>query len=117
MAKANNKNRTALKLVQKFHPNVRRVIDATKSIDVLVTAKDCKSASSKMADECAVAKALQRNHSGAIVSVSTTYVIDGEKATRYKTPNAISKEIVSFDRSHVFEPGEYSLRAPSKCEQ
>ncbi len=107
----------ALQIVQKYHPNVKKVVDATKSLAVRVTKKDCDNASSNMPDECAVAKAIQRQHLSAIISSTTSYVIDGDKAVRYKTPMAINKEIVSFDRSHVFAPGDYKLNAPSKHEK
>jgi hypothetical protein len=107
----------ALSIVQKYHPSVRKVIDATKPLILQVSKKDCDSASAGRADQCAVAKAVQRQHDGAIISATTSYVIDGETATRYKTPMAINKELVSFDRSRVFAPGEYTLNAPSKHER
>lgn len=108
---------TALGIVKRYFPNVKKVIDATESIDVRVTKRDCDSASSKMPEECAMAKAVKRHHSGAIISNATSYVIDGDVATRYKTPMSVTKEIVSFDRNHTFEPGDYSLRAPAPTER
>jgi hypothetical protein len=107
----------ALQIVQKYHPEVTKVVDATKPLVVRVSKGDCDKASAKMPDECAVAKAIQRTHKTAIISSTTSYIIDGNKATRYKTPMAINKEIVSFDRSRIFAPGEYKLNAPSKHEQ
>lgn len=108
---------TALGIVKRYFPNVTKVIDATESLDISVSKRDCDSASSKMPDECAVAKAVQRHHTGAIISSATSYVIDGHTATRFKTPIAITKELVSFDRNHEFHPGEYSLRAPAQSER
>lgn len=108
---------TALKIVQKYFPNVKEVRDSDKPLIVNVTRRDCEKASAKMPDECAVAKSLQKKHTGAIISMTTSYVIDEDKAVRYKTPMSVNKELVSFDRSKVFAPGEYILKAPSKHEK
>ena len=32
---------------------------------------------------------------------------------RFLTPQSIGREITSFDRSNIFEPGEYTLKAPN----
>lgn len=54
---------------------------------------------------------------GAIVSVSTAYLIKNGVATRYKVPPSVAREVVAFDRSAGFAPGRYALRAPTKHEQ
>lgn len=101
--------KSALGIVRKYHPEVTKVIDATKSLEISVTADDCKKGRSKKAGECAMAKALMREYDGAIVSLSKAYLIKGKTAIRYNVPQSVSREIVSFDRSHKFSPGEYKL--------
>jgi hypothetical protein len=108
-----SKGKSALGIVRKYHPQVNRVVDAKKPITIEVTAKDCRSGKSGKASSCAMARAFEREYDGAIVSLSTAYIIKGDKATRYQVPQSVSREIVSFDRSHKFEPGEYALNAPS----
>jgi hypothetical protein len=103
--------KSALKTIQKYHPEVTRVVDGTKPIKVSVTTKDCKNARKKSPGNCAMAKAFKREYDGAVISMSVAYLIDGKKATRYLVPQSVSREIVSFDRHHDFAPGEYSLRA------
>jgi hypothetical protein len=105
--------KSALKIVQKYHPEVRRVVDAKKNVDIEVTAQDCKGSRRMKPDACAMARAFGREYDGAIISMSTAYLVKGKTATRYKVPGAVSREIVSFDRNRNFAPGEYQLRAPS----
>jgi hypothetical protein len=71
----------------------------------------------KAPDSCALATAACREHDGAIISLAVAYLIDGTKATRYRVPSAIAREIVSFDRSKVFAPGTYRLQAPASTER
>jgi hypothetical protein len=63
---------------------------------------------------CAAARAAQRHFKTDVeVHLSRTYVKTKDKKAwiRYRTPEAISREIVSFDRSSQFEPGSYMLKA------
>lgn len=106
--------KSALGVVRKYHPGVNKVIEAKKDLRINVTAEDCKGARKKKPDACALAKACERSYDGAIVSLSTAYLIKGDKAFRYRVPQAVSRELVSFDRHHDFAPGEYKLKAPSK---
>lgn len=48
---------------------------------------------------------------GVIIGMSTAYVIDGTKATRYLVPTSIGREITSNDRGSGVAPGEYQLSA------
>ncbi len=111
------KGKSVLSIVKKYHPEVKTVVDAKKPITIIVSKADCRNGNLKEPDNCAMAKALQREHDGAIISLSTAYIVDGEKATRYKVPESVAREIVSFDRNHKFAAGEYSLRVPSDCER
>lgn len=109
-----SQGKSALGIVQKYHPNVTKVVDAKKRVTISVTEKDCRYARKSSPDKCAMAKACEREYDGAIISMSTAYLIKGEVATRYKTPPSVSREIVSFDRNHDFRPGEYTLNAIPK---
>lgn len=109
----------ALRIVQEYFPNVKTVTDATRFITVEVTKRDSNSAQVRNHKACAMAVACKRKMQaeGVIVAVSTAYVINGTKAERYKLPESVSREVVSFDRNGGFAEGEYSLRPPSRCEQ
>lgn len=106
---------TAVKIVRQFFPKVTEVKDARKSIWVEVTAKDSASANVKDHKSCAMAVACKRMQAadGVIVSMATAYVVKGRNAIRYKIPDSVSREIVSFDRKAGFTPGMYQLSAPS----
>jgi hypothetical protein len=107
-----SQGKSALNIVRKYHPQVTSVVDAKKPVTIEVTAKDCKDGKRKGPSSCAMACAAKRDYDGAIISLSTAYLVKGNKATRYLVPQAVSREIVSFDRAKKFEPGEYALNAP-----
>lgn len=104
----------SLNIVQKYYPNVTSVEDATQILEVEV--KPCDITSSKIKNQrgCVFARAVKRNYqiTGAVIAVSTAYLISGSKATRYSIPPSLSKEIVAFDRAGKFEPGEYYINKP-----
>lgn len=106
---------TALDIVKRFYPNVTTVKDASRPLTVRVTEADVRASKKKDHSGCAVAKACLRFKpvDGAIVSVSTAYLIKGNSAIRYKVPQAVAREIISFDRAAVFSPGEYTLNSPA----
>ncbi len=102
----------SLARVHKYFPNIEKIVDATESIQVEVTKKDLRSASKKDPKDCALARACKRekNADGAIIGISTSYIIKGNTATRYMTSTSIAREIVSFDRHGDFYPGKaYTL--------
>lgn len=90
----------ALRLVQKYYPEVTKVIDGKKPIRVEVTKKDSNSAAVRDHKACAMAVACKRklNLDGVLISVSTAYLVKGKKATRFQLPPSVSREVVSFDR-------------------
>lgn len=96
-------------------PGLRRVVDATEAIEVHVTAQDCEHATPLDPTACAMAKAAarERGADAAVIGISTSYIITGAVATRFKTPESIRREIVSFDRHHDFANGVYALTPPS----
>lgn len=108
---------SALNIVNKFQPGVRRVVDAKTPVSINVSAHDCAVGASGKADECAMARALKRKFDGAIVSKAIAYLIKGDTAYRYRVPSSVRTEIVSFDRHHDFRPGSYHLSAPCTTER
>lgn len=104
----------ALSYVQKFYPDITKVVDAKRGTKITVTPKDCTNAVGKAANLCAIAKAAMRHYDGAIVSLSRAYLIKGDTAVRYEVPGHVTRELVVFDRSHNFEPGIYRLDRVTK---
>jgi hypothetical protein len=104
---------SALSIVQQLFPNVNKVVDAKKDINIEVTKSDTTSAIVRNHKACAMAVACKRKLKldGVIMSVSTAYLVTGDKATRYLVPQSVAREITAFDRNAVFEPGEYKLHA------
>jgi hypothetical protein len=113
----NGIGRIALGVIRKFVPGVTSVRDADDDLIVTVTDRDEKVSKKKDHNECAMATAVKRQEhaTSVIISASTAYVIKGAEAVRYKVPEAVSREVVSFDRGSMFEPGEYKLKAQPKC--
>lgn len=109
----------ALKIVQEFFPDVKRVIDAKEQYVVEVSTNDNNSAKVRNHRACAMAVACKRmtKADGVIVSVKTAYIIQGGVATRFHLPESASREVVSFDRNAGFAPGTYTLNPPSKGHQ
>jgi hypothetical protein len=105
--------RSALGIIKKYYPQVNKVVDAKRPATFQVVAADCKSSRRKSPDNCALARACQRIYDGAIISMSTAYLINGTKALRYEVPVRISRELVSFDRHHDFSLGVYTLKNPT----
>lgn len=104
----------ALLRVQKLFPHVTNMVDANSDIDIRVTKSDTQTKAVKNHSECALAHACRRSFQadGAMINVTSAYIIKGNTATRYKLPESISREIVSFDREAAFEPGDYHLHTP-----
>jgi len=107
----------SLAVVRKYFPKVNYVEEAREPLVIEVTNQDSNSASVRNHESCAMAIACKRkaNADGVIVSIKTAYVIRGDTATRYEVPQAVQREIVSFDRNAGFAPGTYKLTpyAPS----
>jgi len=97
--------------IQKMYPKVEYAIDAHAPVHVSVNAKDCTTAEPLNPMECALARATKRELKvdGVIIGLSTSYIIKGNKATRFATPMAVQRELVSFDRHSDFAPGDYHL--------
>lgn len=108
---------SALNRVKKLFPQVITVIDANESIAISVDECDTKAGRKKDVANCALAKACKRQKiaDGAIIGLGFSYLINGGIATRYKTSQAVGREITSFDRHQDFAPGRnYLLSKVSK---
>jgi hypothetical protein len=101
---------TALQIVQSFYPEVTKVRDSKRNLTIKVTKADAHNTGVKKHKDCALAVACKREGAdGAIICVKTSYIIRGTEAIRYKNPESVAREVVSFDRKAGFEPGEYAL--------
>lgn len=101
----------SLGIVKKFFPKVTKVTDATENSIIEVTARDAASKAVRDYGACVMAVACKRklHLDGVIISRSTAYLIKNGEATRYKLPDSVTREIVSFDRGAGFETGLYQL--------
>jgi hypothetical protein len=101
--------------VRRMFPNVKHAFDADKPVEISVYRKDCKGAKKLNPSECALARAGKRelHADGVIIGMSSSYVIKGDTAVRFQTPESVSREIVSFDRHQDFAPGDYYLTPKS----
>lgn len=108
------KKQIALGLIRKHYPQVERVVDAKKGIYLTVTKNDGAGASRKDPNDCALARACKRQlkADGAIINISTSYVIKGTTAIRYHTAGTVAREITSFDRGAGFEEGHNYRLSP-----
>lgn len=106
----------ALKTVQEFFPDVTNVVDAEEGIDIEVTKATTKLATVRNHKNCALAVQCKKtfNLDGAIVSRTRAFLVKGKTAVRYRLPESVTREIVSFDRNGGFEPGVYGLRPPDE---
>jgi hypothetical protein len=105
--------RTALANVKKFFPEVDTVSDADEHAYVEVVNEDSL-AVRKNHKACALAVACKRmfDCDGVIISVKTAYLVVGTVALRYRLGESVSREVISFDRTGVFSPGNYRLLKP-----
>ncbi len=102
-----------LNVVRRFFPQVTSVVDATHNAAIEVTAKDASSKAVKDHNGCAMAVACKRKFhlDGVIISRSVAYLVKGKQARRFKLPESVSREVVSFDRGASFAPVKYTLSA------
>lgn len=104
---------SALRRIRRLFPKVLTVSDSTKRVSVIVTEADSQGGKPGEFKACALARACHRelHMDGAIIGLSTSYLIKGTHATRFTTPEAIQREMVSYDRHKDFDPGRYTLNA------
>ena len=102
--------------------NGKRVVDATKSLQISISKRDARSGKTKDPGSCAAARAIIRtiaDAKGARVHLGRTYVEYPDKWVRYKTPWRLKVEIVAFDRGAKkdYAEGQYTLSAPSPTDK
>jgi hypothetical protein len=94
------------------------LVDATEDLDIEVKKGDISTARKKSPEACAMANAGKRVLQTEVeVHMSRIYVKKNNKWIRYMTPERTSREITSFDRGSIFEPGDYTFKAPSHSAQ
>lgn len=110
---------SALRIVKKFFPNVKKVTDATENSFIEVTAKDASSRAVRDHGACVMAVACKRKLKldGVIIARSVAYMVKDNQATRFLLPPSVSREIVSFDRGAGFETGTYELSRAGKTQK
>jgi hypothetical protein len=101
----------SLKKIHKYFPKITSIEDASKPVVVEVTPNDVATSNVRDPAMCAFAKACYNkfNADGVIIGLSTSYVIIGERAIRYRNTQGLIREIVSFDRKAGFEAGTYMI--------
>ncbi len=101
----------SLHIITQYFPKVKEIIDASKRAIIEVTKEDAKSSGIKDPLMCAFAKASYRSFGadGVIIGLTTSYIIMAKRAVRFKNSEALSREIISFDRKAGFDPGLYLM--------
>jgi hypothetical protein len=104
-------------MIRKYFPKVEFVEDATKAEIVEVTASDNAHSDVKSHRTCALALACKRffRADGVIIGLSTSWIVRGNKATRFHNSGTTSREITSFDRKAGFDVGRYLLTPAPEC--
>lgn len=96
----------------------KKVVDAKEPVLLIISAADVTKGKTKNPGGCAAALSAMRTCKGAVsakVHLSRAYVEYPDKIVRYMTPQRLRTEIVSFDRGHKFESGDYELQVPPKA--
>jgi len=90
-------------------------MDSETPLRFEVTKADINGANPKNPAQCAIARAIQRQHGAvaAFVFRTTAWVQKGKRLIRYSIPPSLQAEIVAFDRGgkKAFAPGDYQLGA------
>lgn len=104
----------ALHRIQRHFPHVKTVQDADEGLLINVTEGDNTNSTPDDPENCAMAKAVKREKvaDGAIIGIAYSWLIKGTKAVRYKTSEAVGREITSFDRHHDFATGQNYRLSP-----
>lgn len=95
-------------IIKRDFPLVTKIIDAKETIDITVEPEDSVKGRRKDPAGCALAKACirQKIADAAIIGIGYSYLIKGNTAVRYKTSEAVGREITSFDRHNDFAAGK-----------
>lgn len=87
------------------------VVDAKAALTVTVTDDDVIRAKKANSKHCALSRAAIRlpGVEAAYFFRSTAFIEYADKMVRFHLPESVTREIVSFDRAHVFASGIYRL--------
>ena len=102
--------------------NGKKVVDAKGPLRISISKHDAALGKSKDPGKCAAARAIMRtiaDAKSARVHLGRIYIEMDDRWVRYKTPEALKIEIVSFDRGSIPEHtvGDYTLYAPSPTDR
>jgi hypothetical protein len=88
------------------------VVNAKMPLVIIITEEDIRRGAMKDPAGCAAAISCCRapRVSEARVHASTTYLREGKRWVRYRTPSALRMGMIAFDRGGMLEPGAYILR-------
>jgi hypothetical protein len=113
--KRKKQHSTSLAMIRRYFPLVAIVKDATHTMLVEVTSADNANADVKNHRTCALAIAATRcfHADGAIIGMTTSWLIKGRTAFRFMNAETVTREITSFDRKAGFDAGTYLLSPPS----
>lgn len=100
----------------------KKVVDAKTSLRISISKEDASRGKLKDPGACAAARAIIRtlkDCKAARIHLGRTYIEFPDKWVRYKTPEALKMEIVSFDRGGKpeYTQGDYTLAAPSPADR
>ena len=102
-------------------PDLLTVSDADIPVKVTMDAAAVENGKTMMNGACAMACAIEATGEvdGARIGMTYSWLVseNGTHATRYKTPDSVQREIVSFDRHKDFDLGEYQLSAIPPAER
>lgn len=105
--------------ILRLFPDLTSCTDAKRPVGIEVKNRDV--AGSKPGDPaaCAMARAICRewHADAAVIGLTNSFVIKGKTAMRFKTPESVAREIVSFDREAGFSPGSYHLAPVPKSQR
>lgn len=89
-----------------------KIVEATESLPITVTARDAKVGARMDPKNCAFAKACKRQNDlvAAYFFPTFTYLeTKNKELIRYKNPPSVQREVISFDRGGTLAPGDYML--------
>lgn len=100
----------------------KKVVDAKGALRISISKQDASKGKTKDPAACSAARAIVRtikDCKSARVHLGRTYIEFPDKWVRYKTPEALKTEIVSFNRggNAEYTQGDYTLYAPSPADK
>lgn len=94
------------------------VVDAKHDLTININKHDIKHSRKGDPANCAAAVSCKRAFKTEVrVYLTKTYIKGKKNWVRYVTPEAISREIISFDRGSNFVPDTYKLKAPTSSQR